>query len=357
MRSNNCVQQTQSVRRSVSRYRSLPRRSSASMNELTFVKPFDEASLLQETRQLLPTTKGAARSALLAIEVGLTSVRMLPPVVTPESLAWTALWTRAISLAMAVPQLLSGPSSLPLWVLSRSTLELLIHAVLVVGDETPAFQVPLPPHDAPGTLNHQRDRLRGYLAWSLMHDLKVARSQEMAANSSERPESATRPRSSYPDQVRAALDRLLGDEEIVSDPEYELDRRRAADAAARSVARIQQIQGDPRLAEWTRKIISLSAKRKSYFVPELAALLYDMKLSDALQQLRVAYPSLRWTEGSKVIHGSTLESSVLVNGSEAMLRVVDVPEALEERGREVAENCLYTLLALSTLGPAIGIGA
>ncbi len=327
------------------------------MNELTFVLPFDAASLLQETRRRLPQANGAARSALLAVEVGLTSIHALPPVVTPESLAWTALWTRAICLATAVPKLLSGPSSLPLWVLSRSALEMLIHAVLVVGDEAPAGNVPGETDDASAKLDDQRKRLRGYLAWSLTHDLKVSRSQTMAVSTTLRPEPATRPRSEYPDHVRAALDRLLGDEEIVSDQEVALDRRRSADAAAQSAARIQRLQGDPRLAEWTRKIHSMSEGKPTHFVPELSALLYGLKVSDALQRLRVPYPSLRWTLGSKVIHGSTLESSILVAGTEAMLRVVDVPEALEERGRDVAESCRFTLLALSALGPAIGIGA
>jgi hypothetical protein len=179
--------------------------------------------------------------------------------VTPEKLAWIVLWSRAYTLLQAVRDLYESHGARGAVALDRPAFELQLQVELISRPRQPLSASPnrrsALSTGGPDRTNDRwseiTDRLRGFAAWALTHDLVFFR-RRLADWELRRVYQPT-DRRTVPESSKeqALLEYLFGPSEILSQAESDLDRQRAEQSYLKTVGRIEEWLADPLFGHWT----------------------------------------------------------------------------------------------------------
>lgn len=265
--------------------------------------------------------------------------------VSPEALAWVVLWTRGFLLLQAAADLLEVPSAGVLEYLYRLAIELAIQVRVIrwpwdrlpsESDNVEAWQL-------------VADRLRGFAAWGLTNDLVYYR-RRLRRWELDAIYAPTDPRD-IPVGTDAALHRyFFGDVEFLSRAEAESDKTKARATHLRRIHRLENWLQDPAFGHWPagklRKWIAAEAREP---VLSIFALFDDQEsVSRMLRAMDVGFSYAAYEHGSLLIHGSSIESFILLGepGAEIMPVLLVTPEMGEQYAGQLGEICNSAMLGL-----------
>lgn len=232
-----------------------------------------------------------------------------PSPVTPEKLAWLALWSRLYGCLSGCIGTAQWEARFPAGVLARVAFEASLHLQAVM----------IPVLDAAETRKLDeadwmtvRERLRAYLTWSLRGDEALYRHV-----SSERILNEAFDRRGERDFInvlgesREAWEHLTGQHlEVVSDQEALFDRSKAAARFRKERDRLARWLADSRLKPWYRRLRELEQQTRGN-----VSLFLFLGVGDSVPAFLRSRGSgvgyFEYLQGSAAIHGSSFEAAML----------------------------------------------
>lgn len=263
---------------------------------------------------------------------------------TPEKLAWLVLWTRAFDLQRAAFDLcwtLSQGICVPLF---RLAMELSVHVSAIRAPFDDLAEGPNDPNEAWPAV---ADRLRGYAAWCLIHDLKIA--QDFLHDDYVTNAFIATPRDDTPNSPvqRAIGDWLWGKPEVVSEAEAEHDAKNWKRERTAELARIQDWLCEPSLSDWSRRICEMRHPKRLHQLPSLYELFgtTEQSMYARMRSQQQSHLYRHYAQTSNLLHGSTIEQYIVVSDHTVIPRTVFGSE-FEHRAEALANTAHVSMIGL-----------
>jgi hypothetical protein len=234
---------------------------------------------------------------------------------TPEKIAWLALWSRLFGCLTGGRGAAEWESRFASSIIARVCYETTLHIQAVL---LPVLKAVEPPDGAISEEHWEmvRDRLRGYLAWTLRGDQRLYRHvlQEQNLNDAFDP----RPEREFIRDLgesREAWERLSRQElEIVSDQEAFNDRAKAVAFFRSELNRVTLWLADSRLQPWRVKLSGLESATDGS-VSLFALLDAGHSVSSFLRSRNAGVGYYEYLKGSAFVHGSSLETAMFTQAT------------------------------------------
>lgn len=216
---------------------------------------------------------------------------------SPSLVAWTILWTRGFQCVEGLRGATIRKSLFTHRILQRAAFETSLHLSAVARPfySNASIQPEL-------SRLAVRSRLDAYVAWCLWNDLKSYKAflHPMNLHRIYNPKPA-RDFARQWDDVTSQLGSLVADLEVLTDAEAANDRKAAEKHAQNRINTIEELLEDFRLCDWVK---SLTKRNPSSFLELLDE--DQRSMLDALKTMGMRSGYSIYTEGSGVIHGSSL---------------------------------------------------
>jgi hypothetical protein len=232
-----------------------------------------------------------------------------PSPVTPEKLAWLALWSRLFGCISGCMGTVKWEARFPAGVLARVAFEASLHLQAVM----------IPVLDAAETRKLSeadwttvRERLRAYLTWSLRGDEALYRhvsSDRILDEAFDR--RGERDFINFLGESREAWEHLTGQHlEVVSDQEALYDRSKAVARFRKERERLARWVSDSRLKPWYRQLRELEQQTGGN-VSLFLFLGVGNSVPAFLRSRGTGVGYFEYLQGSAAIHGSSFEATML----------------------------------------------
>lgn len=296
--------------------------------------------------QLIKEAEGIDREFLVVQARYVRLLRRLTPTpATPEKIAWLAIWSRLFGA-------LTGARGANIWK-SRFSVTILGRVAYEANLHLQAVMLPVLTAAEPGNggLREEhwvtlRDRLWGYLAWSLRGDELLFKHVSSPRNLDEafdpRPE---RDLIKNLGDRRSAWEALSGQRfELVSDQEAFHDRARATVSFARELNRVAKWLSDDRLRPWVVRLRELEKTAKGT-VSLFRLLDAGESVASFLRSRRAGIGYFEYLKGSAFVHGSSLDAALLTAPEALAPDFADLGGEFETTARRMIDDCqLHALL-------------
>lgn len=284
----------------------------------------------------------------------LKSVRSSP--VTPEKIGWLALWSRLFGCVSGGRGTVTWEARLAVSVLMRVAFEAALHLEAVMLPVLDAADSSEP------TIGEKhwaaaRERLRAYVTWCLRGDEVLYRhvSSEKTLDQAFDP----RKERTFIDilgENKEAWESLSGQHlELVSDQEASHDRSKAAAGFRRARDRLARWLSDPRLRPWYRQLRELE-KQTSGPVSLFLLLGVGNSVPAFLRSRGVGIGYFEYLHGSAVIHGSSLEASMLTTNSLVAPDFANLDGSFEQSANSLLSQCRLHAVLLELMSSHLEAG-
>lgn len=295
------------------------------------------------------TIKGADGIDREFLVVQARYVRLLrqlnPAPVTPEKIAWLAIWSRLFGALTGARGASIWKSRFSVTVLGRVAYEANLHLEATMLPVLTAVEM------GAGGLREEhwvalRERLQGYLAWSLCGDQLLFRhvSSKRILDETFDPRPERELIKNLGDR-RGAWEALAGQRfELVSDQEALHDRARAAATFSSELTRIAKWLSDDRLRPWVDRYRELEKTARGS-VSLFSLLGVGDSVGSFLRSRRRGIGYFEYLKGSAFIHGSSLDAAMLTAPEALAPDFANLGSEFETTARRIIDDCqLHALL-------------
>jgi hypothetical protein len=285
--------------------------------------------------------------------------RLLRPIaptpVTPEKVGWLALWSRLFGCLSGGRGAIDWEARLAISVLTRVAFETALHLQAVM----------LPVLNAADLVGSRidekhwaaaRDRLRACVTWSLRGDEALYRH----VSSDRILDEAFDPRKERAfiemlGENKAPWESLSGQRlEVVSDQEASFDRSKAVARFRKKRNRLSRWLSDPRLKPWYRQIRELEKHTSPVSLFLLLGVGNSVPAFLRSRGLGIGY--FEYLQGSAVVHGSSLEASMLTTETLVAPDFANLDGSFEESADRLLSNCRLQAVLLDIMSGHLQAG-
>jgi hypothetical protein len=278
-----------------------------------------------------------------------------PSPVTPEKIAWLALWSRLFGCVSGGRGTVQREARLAVSVLRRVAFEAALHLqavmlpVLTAADSSG-------PSIGEEHWTAVRDRLRAYLTWSLRGDEALYRH----VSSEKTLEEAFDPRNERAfiemlGENKAAWESLSGQRlEVVSDQEALYDRTKATARFKTKRNRLARWLSDPRLQPWYRQMREL--EKQTFPVSLFLLLGVGNSVPAFLRSRGLGIGYFEYLQGSAAIHGASLEASMLTTDTLVAPDFANLDGSFEEYAERLLSQCRLQAILLEIMSGHLEAG-
>lgn len=238
----------------------------------------------------------------------------------PSNLAWLSLWGRVFQCCDGARAAYGRQSIYTLRIIQRVVFETSLHLGAIVqplmeasGEDSPGRRIGDLGRNSGLARRRVRNRLDAYAAWCLHADSDYWRRFRQDRNLDDIYDPA--PRQELIDELgegREWFEDLFGEIEPLESQQARAERERARKSAGNKIERMEKWLEHPRLEPWSEKFEEIEAKQNP---PPSFFQLFDEtehSVGRRVASLGMPFAWLQWKRGSQIIHGATLEESLLM---------------------------------------------
>jgi hypothetical protein len=267
---------------------------------------------------------------------------------SPEKMAWLSLWSRLFGALSGARGAAKWESRFAVTVMERVAMEAFLHLEVVMlpvlgGNGQPTSHA----------WKNVRDRLCGYLAWTLYGDELFYRQllddKILEAIFDPVPERKVIEELGSSMQ---AWETLTGSQfEVVSDQEAFSDRKKARKQLMADTNRVTKWLSDPRLRPWIDKLRILKRDSTNHQGATTLFALFDLSSSVAgyLKKSDARIKYLTYLKGSGCIHGSSFEASMVATDAMIAPDYANFGRGFETSTKVILSDCRLAILLLQVL--------